>query len=158
MFMAGSLIIPSQPQPHCLPLHEPCCISFPLQESERVRKKNDDGGANKWCSVGSMQSRAGRYDQARTYREETHGQIIQPKVTQGHLASLPENISVTAQWHHSKHLQRSHMTRDMHVCDIKHIAKGPGYENGLIHLFCTLRPVLHAIPPLQSFNPAAASL
>lgn len=35
--------------------------------------------------------RAGRYDQERTYGEETRREIIQPKVTQGRFASLPEN-------------------------------------------------------------------
>lgn len=114
MFMAGSLIILSQPQTDshnhsvCLCMSPAAFLSLLKRQTERERgekkKKKDGSGANKWCSVGSMQSRAGRYDQDRTYREETHREIIQQRSLKG-TSVFSQKTSVTAQWHHSKHLQ-----------------------------------------------------
>lgn len=87
MMEAGSLIILSQAladsQRHIVYLStSPATFLSPLKKKRKVRrKKKTGGGANKWSSVSSIQRGAGRYDRGRTYREETHGEIIQPEVT-----------------------------------------------------------------------------
>lgn len=73
MFVAGSLIIfsqvPADSRSHIVYLcMSPAAFLSPLKK-RKVRgekKKNSGGGANKWCSVSSMQSRAELGDTIRT--------------------------------------------------------------------------------------------